>query len=137
MNLELLANPEIMNLLFDGVLIVAIGGLWLQWMNVSRRQQQLQTLFVETTRQLDEASSNLESAMQCIERLKKAPPQTETLHREKALPQKPTGSMDSQATRILRMWREGEDEAAIAEKLDIPLAQVRLMLKLHAPARHA
>jgi hypothetical protein len=33
---------------------------------------------------------------------------------------------------MLRMKREGESAQTIAERLDMPLAQVRLLLKLHA-----
>jgi len=43
----------------------------------------------------------------------------------------------TQATMILRMQREGEPEETIADRLDIPLAQVKLMLKLHAASRSA
>jgi len=37
---------------------------------------------------------------------------------------------------ILRMQREGETPAGIADKLELPLAQVRLLLKLQAASRH-
>jgi len=35
------------------------------------------------------------------------------------------------------MQREGESEESIADRLDIPLAQVKLMLKLHAASHSA
>ncbi len=38
----------------------------------------------------------------------------------------------TQATMILRMKREGESPQTIAERLDMPLAQVKLLLKLNA-----
>ena len=50
-----------------------------------------------------------------------------------SLPPQPLPPQNStQATMILRMQREGESEESIADRLDIPLAQVKLMLKLHA-----
>ncbi len=48
------------------------------------------------------------------------------------LPQSLPPQNSTQATMILRMQREGESEESIADRLDIPLAQVKLMLKLHA-----
>jgi len=48
----------------------------------------------------------------------------------------PVPQHSTQATMILRMHREGEDASAIADRLDMPLAQVKLMLKLHAPGNN-
>jgi len=42
----------------------------------------------------------------------------------------------TQATMILRMQREGEHPESIADRLDLPLAQVKLLLKLNASAPH-
>jgi len=144
-----------LGLLLDVVLIVGVLVLWLTWQRNAKRQQKLEQLLMGTAQQLEEASMHLSLAMSAIEKLEKKQQEPPTPPPElvKKAPQEkapaatfsmaeldapklpPQGS--TQASMILRMQREGESEQSIAERLDIPLAQVKLMLKLHAASRAA
>lgn len=114
----------------------------------------MEQLLIGTAQQLEEASMHLSLATNAIEQLKiqekvsssakcaepvkqkraehqaPAPAKAEDLTQQYLPPQNST-----QATMILRMQREGESEEAIADRLDLPLAQVKLLLKLHAASR--
>lgn len=128
----------------DIFLIVGITALWITWLRNGQRQKRLEALLLGCADQLEEATRHLNEATQTIERLRREPvraPQSAPAPRaeqprqnpprqnEQALP--PENS--TQATMVLRMHREGEDAETIADKLDMPLAQVTLLLKLYAP----
>ncbi len=144
-----------LSLIIDVILIIGVFFLWLTWYRNGRRQQHLEQLLANTALQLDEATQHLNQATQMIsqvqqqeeQRLEKKvepeqpkPRSVETpRHEEPVIRQEaPTRSVppenSSQATMILRMKREGETPEAIAERLDIPLAQVKLVLKMYAPS---
>jgi len=65
------------------------------------------------------------------------PPPAQGVSAQRLPPQNLPPQNSTQATMILRMQREGESEESIADRLDIPLAQVKLMLKLHAASHSA
>jgi hypothetical protein len=133
-------DSGIISLIIDACLIVGVLLLWLSWHRNGKRQQRLEQMLAQTAEQLEEAGRHLNQATQAIEHLKQ---------QEKNQQVKATASVksaivrnsgyaaslardDSHISTILRMQREGESAEIIAGKLGIPLAQVRLMLKLHA-----
>jgi len=144
---------EWLGLMIDVALIVGVFCLWLTWYRNGKRQQKMEQLLIGTAKQLEEATMHLSLATSAIEELQQQqnaiPPKT-----QEEPPQQPIQELSplvaarefvqsqqtqrlppqnsTQATMILRMQREGESETAIADRLDIPLAQVKLMLKLHA-----
>jgi len=143
---------EWLGLILDVALLVGLFCLWLIWYRNGKRQMQMETLLIGTAQQLEEASMHLSLASKAIEQLKeqekalaakpaepvkqkpaeyKTPAKTEYPTQQQYIP--PQNS--TQATMILRMQREGESEESIADRLDIPLAQVKLLLKLHAASK--
>jgi len=143
---------EWLGLILDVALLVGLFCLWLIWYRNGKRQMQMEKLLIGTAQQLEEASMHLSLASKAIEQLKeqekalaakpaepvkqkpaeyKTPVKTEYPTQQQYIP--PQNS--TQATMILRMQREGESEESIADRLDIPLAQVKLLLKLHAASK--
>jgi len=145
-----------LSLLIDITLIIGVFFLWLTWYRNGRRQQRLEQLMASTAQQLDEATHHLNQATELISRVQKkeearlsqekpaAKPQKKMRNIEKPVHSEPVYKAppannlppenSSQATMILRMKREGETSESIAERLDIPLAQVKLVLKMYAPS---
>ena len=144
-----------LSLLIDVTLIIGVFFLWLTWYRNGRRQQKLEQLLANTAQQLDEATSHLNQATEIISRVQQqeedrladqtadagkpeprmvAAPAREKPVTKQATENKTPPENSTQATMILRMKREGESPEAIAERLDIPLAQVKLVLKMYAPA---
>ena len=144
-----------LDVFIDIGLITAFFFLWLSWYRNGKRQKQLEQLLIDTAGQLEEASQHLADATQAIEQLKKQERQHEQHSARRPAPVKPARTKQpqvtanqvasnqiasnnlppqnsTQATMILRMKREGESPQTIAERLDMPLAQVKLLLKLHA-----
>ncbi len=141
--------PQFLNqwldVFIDIGLITAFFFLWLSWYRNGKRQKQLEQLLIDTASQLEEASQHLSDATQAIEQLKKQERRHEQHSARRPAPVKPARTKQpqvtpnslppqnsTQATMILRMKREGESPQSIAERLDMPLAQVKLLLKLHA-----
>ena len=143
---------EWLGLVLDVALLGGVFCLWVLWHRNGKRQMQMEQLLIGTAQQLEEASMHLALATNAIEQLKeqensadikRAEPDQHMLvapkvksndgDQEAYVP--PQGS--TQATMILRMQREGESEEAIADRLDIPLAQVKLLLKIHATSKHS
>ena len=151
-----IAIPDWLNLAFDLVMLVALGGLWAMWWKTSRKQRAIEGLLAEAAQEIDRASLSLNEALLHIERIKReaiaAPkakpaarrtpePEPEWVEPEPVAPPmappkpKPETAQNSQITQLLRMHREGQSEEAIASALSLPTAQVRLLLKLHGAAR--
>jgi len=151
---------EWLGLIIDVTLIISVFCLWLTWYRNGKRQQKLEQLLLDTAQQLEEATMHLSLATSTIEQLQQQDEPPQTLAQASPVPQtiieKPASRMpvsspphqvvseqrmppqnSTQATMILRMQREGESEESIADRLDIPLAQVKLMLKLHAASQSA
>ncbi len=142
---------EWLSLIIDIALLIGVFCLWFIWYRNGKRQQHMEQLLMETAQQLEEASMHLSIATSAIEQIKQqenSPPQTtrspEPIRPKRAAPvismersSAPTVPPENstQATMILRMQREGESEEAIADRLDLPLAQVKLMLKLHTASK--
>jgi len=125
-----------LSLIIDTVLIIGVFFLWLTWYRNGRRQQHLEQLLASTAQQLDEATHHLNEATKLISRVQQQ--EEARLQEPAARAAPPTPALppenSSQATMILRMKREGETPEVIAERLDIPLAQVKLVLKMYAPS---
>jgi len=138
-------------LIVDTGLVLGFFFLWLSWYRNGKRQQQLEQLLGETAGQLEEATRHLSEATEAIKHLQQqehsnarrpAPARqarAEQVRTEQTpvkqastTPARPPAQNSTQATMILRMKREGESPQTIAERLDMPLAQVKLLLKLHA-----
>lgn len=128
-------------LLPDGLMLMAIAGLWVSWMRNAKRQRRLQGMLADTSRQLRQASCHLEEAMRAIQELNQAKKsgghghtsgQTTSLRNVSC-----SGSGHATVAQVLRMQREGHDEEEIAAQLNTPTAQVRLLLKLHAAGNRA
>ncbi|MDQ6993365.1 MAG: hypothetical protein Q9M31_07800 [Mariprofundus sp.] len=152
---------EWLSLCVDIGLITGIFMLWVSWYRNGRRQIKLEQLLLSATSQLDQATHHLDGALQMIDKLQNKhdqQPEQESAplryqdHQQQAprrqnkpLPDRATAPLQqqvareipqssTQATMILRMHREGDSAETIADRLDMPLAQVTLMLKLHANA---
>ncbi|TLS78441.1 hypothetical protein FE236_01455 [Mariprofundus erugo] len=153
---------DLIGLAVDLALIIAIGLLWLTWYRNGKRQQRLEQMLGSAAAQLEEATRHLSEATETMQQLKAAqqemtpPPPRQAARaygREPArspaaserpapppvreTPPAPPPQHSTQATMILRMHREGETAETIAERLNMPLAQVRLMLKLHTASTTA
>jgi len=140
-----------LGLIIDTGLVFGFFFLWLSWHRNGKRQQQLEQLLGETARQLEEATRHLSEATEAIKHLQQqekssarrpeaakhsrvaqSPAKQAPAKLPQARPSAPPAQNSTQATMILRMKREGESPQTIAERLDMPLAQVKLLLKLHA-----
>ena len=145
---------------FDLLMIVAIGGLWLAWARGAKRQKNVESLLNEASSQLEEASRHLQDALREIQRLQQTnnsrateipPPDTKsndksggyannTMHTKvendpagiqpESRPQ--TGEpADSDVRRIIDMHEKGRTAEQIAAELKIPSARVNLLLRLN------
>jgi len=152
----MLFSEQWLSLLIDITLIIGVFFLWLTWFRNGRRQQKLEQLLAATAQQLDEATRHLNQATEMISRVQqqeeqrlaketapvkvqqKKPAMETVTDREPLAKTEPAKKLppenSTQATMILRMKREGESSETIAERLDIPLAQVKLVLKMYAPS---
>lgn len=145
-----LSGKEWLSLCIDLSLLIGIFMLWLTWYRNGKRQQAMEHLLATTAAQLDEATRHLAEATHSMQQLKSRQEQSQEPRRpvEKqaaaqhahsrtdsprpAFNNAPPPQNSTQATMILRMHREGDRPETIADRLDMPLAQVKLMLKLHA-----
>ncbi len=148
-----IAIPDGLNLAFDLVMLVALGGLWAMWWKTSRKQRAIEGLLAEAAQEIDRASLSLNEALLHIERIKReqaTDAKPRPAPRPEAAPAAPIApepepkpeayqnaqnGQNSQTTQLLRMHREGQSEAEIASALSLPSAQVRLLLKLHGATR--
>jgi len=154
-------SREELSMLLDGLLILIMLGLWWLWWQQSQHRKKIETNLSDAASQLQQATLMLDEALHHIERLQqheiaaepKATPVTsnapaKTVNKKKQAyaysgdkdAYSPTGKKtghvsvpqeSSQAAQILRMQREGETAEQIAKNLNMPLAQVKLMLMLH------
>jgi len=156
-----LTHAGILNMGLNALMIAAIAGLWLMWARASRRQREVESLLRATSEQLDTALVHMEQAMDHIRRLEASrtrmtpldekpsqqtcaarggkksastPDESESPrmameHVERASRADAAGA--APLTRVLRLHREGYKAEDIAVRENIPLAKVRLMLKLH------
>ncbi|MDX8392190.1 MAG: hypothetical protein R8K53_06455 [Mariprofundaceae bacterium] len=66
---------DIYAMLFNLLMAIAVGGLWLMWARNMKRQKNVENMLVTTSNQLEQASRHLESALQAIHQLQKNEPQ--------------------------------------------------------------
>jgi len=153
-------TANIYAVLFDMLIIIAIGGLWLMWARNLSRQKNVEIMLSTTSNQLEEASRHLESALKEIQQLQQSnsssPLKTDKnasdlpadySEIEKTAAQftehnvgKPDtvtittaapADSNSEVQKILRMHGLGKPAEHIATQLDLPLARVKLLLHLN------
>ncbi|MDX8389997.1 MAG: hypothetical protein R8M38_05845 [Mariprofundaceae bacterium] len=131
---------ELLTLVFDLLLMASMAALWWLWWKSANRQKQVEKLLLSATQQLDEATNNLQKAYALMPRNEAQKPKHPVVKKEAPTPQptkKYAKDTDQDATdgdqlnKILRLRREGSTPETIAEQLTLPIAQVRLLLKLH------
>jgi len=124
-------------MLLNSIMVAAIAGLWLAWWRNTKRHSQVEAMLVDSARQLQEASEHLEQAMAQIN---STPIQKEVSHQRTAHQEKTSTVAsvpgDARIAHMLRMQREGIPSEDIANKLNLPLSQVSLALKLHVVNMH-
>lgn len=160
-DMEWIAMPEYINnetfsLLFDAVLVVAVVGLWIFWGKQMTQRKHIEQALLDASTQLQEATLILNQALQQIEQLQGgavahgAEPEAadrrdvadvkqDDFRRkvearvQRAPNEQVHGSANiSQVAQMLRLQREGVRPEVIAEKLNVPLAQIKLMLMLQS-----
>jgi len=129
--------PELppFSLLLDILLLLAVAGLWLAWWRNLNRLHKTELLLAESIQQLETASSQLQQAMahiQAFEQQRQSMPERRPRPAvKKQAAAEPAEKAD--LARTLRLERQGRSAEEIAEILNLPITQVRLMLKVHAP----
>jgi len=192
-------QADLFGMLFNVLIMAAVGGLWLMWARSIKRQKNVEDILAATSGQLEEATRHLEHALHEIKRLQEQqeadddsaratqpgtrraanqPAPAETASPDKVSTGRPGDAEDSvQATaqpvsshpahayrragsaatsrpstapdseraaadsaaapeqsdvqRIIRLHGAGVSAGKIATQLDIPLARVSLLLRLH------
>ena len=136
---ELIAMPEswltLLPVALNAVIIIAIVLLWIMWWRNARRQYHLNSMLVESSRQLTEASELLDQALAQIKELKqrdtKRPPSASQATAV-GVPEKQEPDLEALHQLIPNMERSGKSLEDIARDLELPLAHVRLLAKLYA-----
>ncbi len=111
-------------------MLLSIAGLWLMWWRNARRQRLVESMLMDSAKQLNEASGHLQQAMELIKRFTDgtASSQHENASRHT---ENTAFSEEDIHTRILAMRQAGETAEQMARELGFPLNQVKLILKLH------
>jgi len=134
----------VVSLVIDGGMVIAMVGLWLLWLQGSRRQQAVELKLDAASAQLKEASAQLNALMPLLADMVDPRPspapasravvepqqQTRTPVEEEVVPKADAGG-DARLSRLLCLSREGMAAENIARKLDMPLAQVKLLLQVN------
>jgi len=118
--------------LLDGVMLLAIAGLWFMWWRNARRQHMLESMLIGSAKQLNEASVHLRQVMEHIRQLTDRTAPRQHKDGNKDMGQVSSSTEEDIHARILGMHQEGKAAENIAKKLGVPLGEVRLVLKLHA-----
>ena len=148
-------DSEILSMVFDVVLILSVVGLWILWWQQVQQRKNIESMLVEASTQLQEATLMLNQALVQIQDLQGIESSDLEVHqtaqvddedlaksafREKVEKRvesdvqeetQPTAKI-SQVAQMLRLQREGMSPEKISEKLDVPLAQIKLMLMLQS-----
>ena len=119
-------------MLLDGVMLIAVTGLWLMWWRNAKRQRLVESMLADSVRQLHEASHHLQQAMELINKSTTSTKTPSHKASNRHVKKTPDVREDTQVAQMLNMQREGKPVENIATKLGLPPSQVRLMLKLHA-----
>ncbi len=148
-------DSEILSIIFDVVLILSVIGLWILWWQQVQQRKNIESMLVEASTQLQEATLMLNQALvqiQDIQGSEESEVKTQeavkqddeelamSAFREKVEERvgsdireqsQPTANI-SQVAQMLRLQREGMSPEKISEKLNVPLAQIKLMLMLQS-----
>ncbi len=148
-------DNEMLPILLDAVLILAVIGLWVLWWGQIKQRQKIEGMLTEASTQLQEATLMLNQALVQIQDLQsrdrpedavsaRSSKATEPVAEEQPgqkIEEKVQAGVESQShasanisqvAQMLRLQREGETPEKIARKLDLPLAQIKLMLMLQS-----
>jgi len=123
-------------MLLDGIMLLAIAGLWFVWGRNAKRQALVESMLADSAQQLHEATHHLQQAMELIHQ--STDTQGQQIHRAgpDRVQKKSASREDSNIADMLNMQREGKPIEDISKHLGLPLSQVKLMLKLHANRAH-
>jgi len=141
----------VISLVIDGGMAIAMVGLWLLWLQGARRQRAVELKLDAASAQLKEASEQLNALMPLLADMVDPRPSPAPASREVINPTEtskssakvvvaepnPTSNGAGQAklSRLLCLSREGVEANQIARQLDMPLAQVKLLLQVHSKSR--
>lgn len=117
---------------FDLLIVGGIMVLWVMWRRSAARQQMVEAMLQDAARQLDEAGRTLSEALAQIERLQDAAPQAAEQPAAAAAKPEAQEPLSEPVARMLAMHGQGASDESIARELEMPLAQVRLMIRLHS-----
>ncbi len=122
------------NVILNALLLLAIVGLWTMWWRNLRHQRHVELLLSKSIQQLEDASNQLEQTMVHIRKSQNMNADAfhpSSGHTSGISTGKSTRSDgDPLIHRMLQMQGKGESIEEIAVKLNLPLEQIRLMLKL-------
>jgi len=130
----------VVSLVIDGGMVIAMVGLWLLWLQGSRRQLAVELKLDAASAQLQEASAQLNALMPLLAEMVDPRPSPPPASRAVVEPQKKVkapveeevdAKVDARLSRLLCLSREGVTAAQIARQLDMPLAQVKLLLQVN------
>lgn len=145
-------NNEALSMVFDAVLILSVVGLWILWWQQVQQRKHIESMLIEASTELQEATQLLNQALQKIHDLResgsgevKARKSDEDLGKEafrESMKMQVESRENSQSTanisqvsQMLRLQREGLSPDKISKKLQMPLAQIKLMLMLQSNPR--
>ena len=128
--------PELpsVGLLLDLLLILAVAGLWLAWWRNLNRLRRTEQLLCESIQQLDQASSELQQAATYIRAFEKRQQKVPAGRPRPAVKKQTVAdepAEEAALARTLRLKQQGKSAEEIADILNLPITQVRLMLKVH------
>jgi len=152
-------DNQTLSMLFDAVLIVSLVGLWILWWRQVNQRKKIEILLIDASTQLQEATLMLNQALVKIQELQgeggqeevdlsinsQTMAQMEKEHFKHEIKNKVRGETQqeaeeqsqstaniSQVAQMLRLQREGATPENISKKLNLPLAQIKLMLMLQS-----
>lgn len=156
-------GTDIFSMALDALMVVAITGLWIMWFLQAGQRKKVERMLRQASSELQEATQLLDQVMkdlaqQKIDEEQKNIPSKKQLNdvlldvdkqedvdiqdevKADEYPQlddadykKGQQGEAAYSAQIMRLNREGLSPEEIAEKLDVPIAQIKLMLLLQAP----
>lgn len=154
-------DSEMLSMFFDAVLILSVAGLWLLWWRQLKQRQNIEQMLAEASTQLQEATLMLNQALVQLRDLQSQgeskdvvstlTDRTDPLEKERlqqrikekvrdgvtvGVEEKNQSTANiSQVAQMLRLQREGATPEKIAQQLNVPLAQIKLMLMLQSGSK--
>jgi len=129
-------STRFLPMLLEGIMLIAIAGLWFMWWRNAKRQRLVESMLADSARQLQEATLHLQQAMQLINKSTDSARPRPKETRSRTAEKDDVAKKDARIEDMLSMQRDGRPVEDIARTLGLPLSQVRLMLKLHANRAH-